>query len=64
MTVVEAKAYVGRHCTITWLDRKGYAQVMNLHINNLSYVPMYGAYLVGDTDDVCLDKVTQIRPLD
>jgi hypothetical protein len=64
MTVIEAKAYVGKSCTVTWLDRRGFEQVVNLHIQDLTYVPLYGAYLVGDVDEVCLDKVTGIKPLD
>jgi hypothetical protein len=64
MTIPEAKPYVGRNCTVTWKDRRGIEQSTRLHIENLTFVPLYGAYLVGDIEDVCLDKVTRIQPLD
>ena len=64
MTVFEAKPYVGRNCEVTWRDRRGSEQVVNLHIDDLTYVPFYGAYLVGDIEEVYLDKVTRIQPLD
>lgn len=64
MTIVEAKPYVGRNCAITWMDRRGAEQSVQLYIEKLAYVPMYGAYLMGDVEDVCLDKVTRIQPLD
>lgn len=64
MTIPEARAYVGRNCSVTWKDRLGREQSLNLHVEELTFVPMYGAYLVGDIEDVCLDKVTRIQPLD
>lgn len=64
MTIPEARPYVGRNCSVTWKDRHGKEQSTRLKIENLSFVPLYGAYLMGDVDDVCLDKVTGIQPLD
>lgn len=64
MTILEAKPYVGKNCTITWRDRRGIEQSTRLHIEDLTFVPLYGAYLVGDIEDVCLEKVTNIQLLD
>ena len=64
MTIPEAKTYVGKNCSVTWKDRRGIEQSTRLHIEDLTFVPLYGAYLVGDIEDVCLDKVTRIQPLD
>ncbi|HUV04537.1 MAG TPA: hypothetical protein VMX94_05465 [Armatimonadota bacterium] len=64
MTIPEAKAYVGRSCWISWTDRLGREHSKVLQVENLQFVPLYGAYLIGDTEEVRLDKVTQIRPID
>lgn len=64
MTITEARPYVGRSCAVTWMDRRGEEQSTRLHIEELKFVPLYGAYLMGDIEDVCLEKVTRIQPLD
>ena len=64
MTIPEARPYVGRNCSVTWKDRHGKEQSSRLHIEELTFVPLYGAYLVGDIEDVFLDKVTRIQLLD
>jgi len=64
MTIPEARPYIGKDCSVTWKDRHGMEQSMKLHIEDLTFVPLYGAYLVGDIEDIYLDKVTRIQPLD
>ena len=64
MTIVDARQYVGKNCAVTYRDRLGVEHNKDLHIENLTFVPLYGAYLVGDAEDVCLDKVTAISLLD
>ena len=64
MTITEAKPYIGRNCFVTWMDRLGKEQCQALRIHDLTFVPLYGAYLVADIEDVCLDRVTAIQPLD
>jgi hypothetical protein len=64
MTIPEAKAYVGKDCAVIWKDRRGIEQSTRLHIEDLTFIPLYGAYLVGDVEDLCLDKITRIRLLD
>ena len=64
MTIVDAKQYVGKNCAVTYTDRLGIEHSKVLRIHDLTFVPLYGAYLVGDIEDVYLDKVTAIRLLD
>jgi hypothetical protein len=64
MTISEAREYIGKDCAVTWMDRSGKELSTNLYIQELKFIPLYGAYLVGDIEDVCLDKVTQIQLLD
>jgi len=64
MSITDAKQYVGKSCAVTYRDRLGREQNLVLRIHELTFVPLYGAYLVGDIEDVCLDKVTAIKPID
>ena len=63
MQIDEAKMYLGQHCNITYYNRNGDAINKELHIHDVTFVPMYGAYLIGDIEDVCLEKVTCIQSL-
>ncbi|HPP75866.1 MAG TPA: hypothetical protein PLU88_12165, partial [Armatimonadota bacterium] len=63
MTIPEAKAYVGKDCSVTWHDRHGKEHSTKIHIEDVTFVPLYGAYLMGDIEDVCLDKVTRIQTI-
>lgn len=53
-----------RSCSGTRKDRHGKEQSTRLKIETVSFVPLYGAYLMGDVEDVCLAKVTGIQSLD
>lgn len=64
MQIPEAKQYMGRHCAVTYRDRHGDSITKNLHIHDVTFVPLYGAYLIGDIEDVCLDRVTNINALE
>jgi hypothetical protein len=35
-----------------------------MHVYDVTFVPMYGACLVGDIEDIWLDKVTSISALE
>jgi hypothetical protein len=61
MTIREAKQYVGKSCWISWIDRLGVEHTKVLQVEELRFEPMYGAYLIGDTDDVSLERVKEIR---
>lgn len=60
MTVTEARQYLGKRCTVTFLNRQGEEVTRNLQLHDVAFVPLYGAYLIGDIEDVCLDRVTNI----
>ncbi len=60
MKMAEAKQYVGTRCEVTFLDRSGGEVTKALDIQDVAYVPLYGAYLIADIEDVCLDRVRGI----
>ena len=64
LTIPDTKQFVGRNCAVTWMDRMGREHSKVLHIHDVSFVPLYGAYLVGDIEDVSLERVTSIQPVD
>ncbi len=64
LSIPEIRELVGRNCAVTWLDRLGKEHSKVLHIHDVSFVPLYGAYLVGDVEDVSLERVTSITPID
>lgn len=63
MLIPEAKNYLGKDCAVTFSDRHGNVQTQTVHIHDVSYVPLYGACLVGDIDDIWLARVTNITAL-
>ena len=64
MTIPEAKQYVGKNCWVSWTDRLGEEHSKVLQVEDLQFLPLYGAYIIGDTEEVRLEKVTAIRALD
>lgn len=60
MNIPEAKQYLGKECSVTFLNRHGDEITRNLHVHDVAFVPLYGAYLIGDIEDVSLDRVTSI----
>lgn len=64
MSISEVRSFVGKRCSITWTDRSGqeYKNVGTVH--NTKFIPMYGAYLVVENEELRLDKVTGIEPLE
>jgi len=62
--IPEAKQFLGKQCAVTFLDRTGDEVTRNLHVHDVTFVPLYGAYLIGDIEDVSLDRVTSISALD
>lgn len=64
MGIPEAKQYLGQNCAVTFRDRRGDEITKNLHVHDVQFVPLYGAYLIGDIEDVCLDRVTGISSLE
>ena len=64
LTIPEIRRLIGRDCAITWRDRLGVEHSKVLHLHDVSFVPLYGAYLVGDVEDVSLERVMSIQPMD
>lgn len=64
MQVSEAREYIGDHCSVTWRDRRGQEQTTVIKVHDLMFVPMYGTYIVGDGEELHLEKVTDIRRLE
>lgn len=61
MNIPEMKQYVGQDCSVTYRDRRGDEITKSLRVHDIQFVPLYGAYLIGDIEDVCLDRVTSIN---
>lgn len=61
MGVHDAKEYVGALCEITWMDRAGNTHVTLATVEDAKYVPLYGAYLITDEEDIRLDQVISIQ---
>ena len=57
----ELKPYFGKHCRITFLDRQGDQASRNLQVHDITYVPLYGNYLIGDVEDICVDRILAIN---
>ena len=64
MLIPEARNYLGRNCTVTYRDRHGDRHMTTTHVHDVTFVPMYGGCLVGDIEDIWLDKVTSISALE
>lgn len=64
MTIPEARQYVGKNCWVRWTDRLGQEHSKPLQVEDLQFAPLYGAYIIGDTEEVRLDRVTQIHALE
>ena len=64
MLIPEARNYLGRNCTVTYRDRHGDRHTATTHVHDVTFVPMYGGCLVGDIEDIWLDKVTSINALE
>ena len=61
MGITDAKKLVGRICAIEWLSRTGQPMRSVTKVHDVTYVPMYGGYLVTDTEDVRLDRVLKVQ---
>ena len=64
MRIPEAKQYLGRRCAVTYRDRHGDEVTSSLHVQDVAFVPLYGAYLIGDMEDVSLDRITSISAME
>ena len=60
MGITDAKRYIGKRCDVRWLDRMGQELQQVSTIHDVTYVPMYGGYLILDTEDIPLEKVVAV----
>jgi hypothetical protein len=60
MQITQAKQFLGKVVKITYTDRSGNQLIKITHVHDVAYVPSYGACLIGDAEDIWLDKVTEI----
>ena len=56
----EAKSFVGKVCAITWRDRVGNELSTVSKIYDATFVPLYGGYLITDTEDIRLDRIDDV----
>ena len=64
MLIPEAKNYLGQNCSVTYRDRHGDTHTTTVHVHDVTFVPMYGGCLVGDIEDIWLEKITSISALE
>ncbi len=60
MLLSEAKTFVGKVCSISWLDRTGAEHITVSKVYDATLVPLYGGYLVTDADDIRLDRINSM----
>src|SRR5947209_4582923 len=63
VVISDAKKLVGRVCAVEWLNRNGEEMRVVSRIHDATFVPLYGGYLITDTDDVRLDRILSIHLL-
>ena len=61
MQLAEARSYIGKVCTIRYLDRSGREHVITSLVYDATYVPLYGGYFVTDMDDIRIDRAVSIQ---
>lgn len=60
MVITDAKRLVGNICSICWIDRLGREVQTVSRIHDATFVPLYGGYLITDTEEIRLDKIKAI----
>ena len=61
MLLAEAKSYIGKVCTVRFLDRSGQEHEISSKVYDATYVPLYGGYFVTDMDDIRLDRIVAVE---
>ena len=63
MLLPEARTYIGKKCAIRWRERDGNEQTTIAPLHDVTYVPLYGAFLITDSDDIRLDCVQSLQTI-
>jgi hypothetical protein len=61
MLLAEAKSYIGKVCTVRFLDRNNEEHQVSSLVYDATYVPLYGGYFVTDMDDIRLDRIVAVE---
>lgn len=64
MGISDAKKYVGHKCGVRWTDRLGKELEAVSIVHDVTFVPLYGGYLITDTEDIRLDKIVTVEVFD
>jgi hypothetical protein len=59
--ISDAKKYIGFKCDVRYRDRLGRELQAVSIIHDVTFVPLYGGYLITDTEDIQLDKVVAVE---
>lgn len=62
MNIETARSFLGKKCTINFIDSYGDDVTLNLRVREVTSAPLYGSFLIGDIYDVNLELVTSIYP--
>lgn len=64
MGITDAKQLIYKTCDIHWIDRRGNMMHTVSKVYDVTFVPLYGGYLIVDTEDIRLDKVSMVSILE
>ena len=59
----ELKDFLGKRCNVVYINKQGSTINRKLDVKDLTYVPLYGDYLICDVEDICLDRITSVHLL-
>jgi hypothetical protein len=59
--ISDAKKFIGQKCDVRWTDRSGRELQAISMIHDVTFVPLYGGYLITDTEDISLEKVVTVE---
>ena len=60
MQLQDARELIGKTCSVRYTDRGGREHERVSKIYDATYVPLYGGYLVIDTDDIRFDRILSV----
>ena len=60
MLLQEARELIGKTCSVRYTDRGGREHERVTKVYDATYVPLYGGYLVIDTDDIRFDRILSV----
>lgn len=64
MHINDVRCFIGYEVNVEFTDWNGEVKKQTTHIHEINFIPMYGACLVGDMDDIWLDRVVSISAVE